>query len=102
MVVLTVSSCLVPFGPSSPIGYGGNATVSADQTRVTPTIAFPGAGAAFTDDPLVEGATVVRAVHVAVLRPRINGARLRFGLSCTHLPIRTWRAQLLRHNTSSN
>jgi hypothetical protein len=37
----------------------------------------------FTDDPVVAGATTVRAVHISELRGRINAARATLGLSLT-------------------
>ena len=42
----------------------------------TPTVPSP----AFTDDPIVAGVTVLRAVHIMELRARIDALRLRFGL----------------------
>jgi len=42
-------------------------------------IAF--AGAPFTDDPLVTGTTLVRAIHFSELRNRVNALRVRFALS---------------------
>ena len=36
---------------------------------------------AFTDEPLIAGATFVRALHVIELRQRINALRVRFGLA---------------------
>jgi hypothetical protein len=35
----------------------------------------------FTDDPLIVGSTVVKAIHVTELRSRIDTQRTRFGLS---------------------
>jgi len=37
--------------------------------------------AAFTDDPLVAGVTLVKAVHITELRARIDALRIRFGLA---------------------
>jgi hypothetical protein len=54
--------------------------INADQAVATPTRAISRTGAAFTDDPLVEGSTPVRKVHVTELRARIDGSRVRFGL----------------------
>jgi hypothetical protein len=34
----------------------------------------------FTDEPLMAGASMVRAVHITELRNRVNAQRLRFGL----------------------
>jgi hypothetical protein len=39
----------------------------------------PGVGG-FTDDPLVAGSSVIRAIHLAELRARIDAVRVRFGL----------------------
>ena len=41
----------------------------------------PKSRGAFTDDPLVAGVSVVRAVHITELRSRIDGVRLRYGLT---------------------
>jgi alpha-tubulin suppressor-like RCC1 family protein len=48
-------------------------------SRVTPTpVHWP---QAFTDASLVSGVTSIRAVHISELRARIDGARVRLGLS---------------------
>jgi hypothetical protein len=61
--------------------YGGNVTVNANQTGGTPTIAVSGFGfQPFTDDVLVPGSSLIRAVHIAELRGRINAVRARFAL----------------------
>lgn len=39
-----------------------------------------GGGSGFTDDPLVPGVTIVRAIHLTELRARIDALRVRFGL----------------------
>ena len=49
-------------------------TANVDSTDAVVTIAF-------TDDPLVAGVTMIKAVHVAELRARIDGVRGKFALS---------------------
>jgi glucose/arabinose dehydrogenase len=53
----------------------GALSLSADRSC---TASFQGV---FTDDPIVPGSTVVKAVHVTELRSLINVLRRRFGLS---------------------
>jgi subtilisin-like proprotein convertase family protein len=51
---------------------------------ITPAVCVTGgscaSGPTFTDDPLTVGVTVVKAVHIAELRTRIDAQRVRFGL----------------------
>ena len=51
---------------------------------------------AFTDDPLVVGSTVVKAVHVTELRTRIDALRTRFSL-----PAATWTDPTLTAGAST-
>lgn len=72
---------VVTFAPTLPMTYGGNVTVSANQTGGTPTIAVSGFGfQPFTDDQLVPGSSLIRAVHIAELRGRIDAVRARHAL----------------------
>lgn len=59
-----------------------NATDAWDATRITivPGTGGPGGGT-FTDDPIVPGTTVVKAVHITELRDRIDALRGNHGLS---------------------
>ena len=61
---------LVKVGETSPFSYS-----------VPEVVIKPSASAPFTDDPLVAGSIVVRVVHIAELRSRIDQIRVARGLS---------------------
>lgn len=61
---------LVKVGETTPFSYS-----------VPEVVIKPAAAAPFTDDPLVAGSSVVRLVHIAELRERIDGIRAARGLS---------------------
>jgi hypothetical protein len=63
-------------GPNDNPGAGTDVAVLDDFIYGEPTV--PSSG--FTDDPLVAGTTVIKAVHVTELRTRIDAQRTRFNL----------------------
>ena len=63
---------------------GSNPTVREGVSDSPPRLRAPSApqgGPVFTDDPLIPGVTVIKAVHITELRDAINQARARAGLS---------------------
>ena len=70
----TVTDTIGALGSSTPM-TGGPYQVNGGFWAVPVSIAAP-----FTDEPLVAGASIVKAVHVNELRNRINAQRTRFGL----------------------
>jgi len=76
------TSTVVSFasGISSPVdlqlGADGNLYYLARGTGRVYRVVY-----GFTDDPLVAGVSVIRAVHIAELRAHVDGQRVRFGLS---------------------
>jgi hypothetical protein len=55
--------------------------IPVTQGTTTSNINFGLAKIAFTDDPLIPGVTIVKAVHITELRARIDAQRSRVGLS---------------------
>ncbi len=71
----------VVYDSATDLNDANNDTDAWDAARITitPGTGGPGGGP-FTDDPVVAGTTVVRAVHVTELRERIDALRLFYGL----------------------
>jgi hypothetical protein len=53
-------------------------------------------GGPFTDEPVVAGSSVIRAVHITELRGRIDALRIRFGL-----PVFRWTDETLIPGTAT-
>jgi subtilisin family serine protease len=76
-------------GGSATIGVQKSSAVSRqfsfNSATVTNNMALlwtmPSTTSTFTDDPLIAGATPIKAVHVTELRSRIDALRVRFGLA---------------------
>jgi xylan 1,4-beta-xylosidase len=58
----------------------GRAQLDLPVLNVGDVLRITAVGGAFTDDPIVQGSTTIRAVHIHELRARIDGQRGRVGL----------------------
>lgn len=75
------SSTLTAYVPSSGYGLVDVVVTHPDGQHTSPLqFAIVSSGAPFTDEPLVPGKTVVKAVHITELRQRIDSLRLDVGL----------------------
>ena len=70
VIVAVAAAGALPIGVTVPDGLRATALIEDDDSRAS----------RFTDDPVVAGATVVKAVHLIELRDRIDDLRMAHGL----------------------
>ena len=70
VIVAVAAAGALPIGVTVPDGLRATALIEDDDSRAS----------GFTDDPVVAGATVVKAVHLTELRDRIDDLRMAHGL----------------------